>query len=100
MKRVTEKLLKKATERLLKTAAEILVISAALLLFGAAGLTVRAAEQIRVILQNQQVAWKDLPVHFVIGLIFMLFILAPVYSGKSKDTITDKAENGDRNGTV
>ena len=55
MKRVTEKLLKKATERLLKTAAEILVISAALLLFGAAGLTVRAAEQIRVILQNQQV---------------------------------------------
>lgn len=55
MKRVTEKLLKKATERLLKTAAEILAISAALLLFGAAGLTVRAAEQIRVILQNQQV---------------------------------------------
>ena len=51
-------------------------------------------------LQNQSVAWKDLPVHFVIGLIFMLFILAPVYSGKSKGAITDTAENGDKDGIV
>lgn len=55
MKKVNKRLLKKATERLLKTAAEILVISAALLLFGEAGFTARAAEQIRVVLRNQQV---------------------------------------------
>ena len=49
---------------------------------------VLAAGDVSVI-QNQTVSWSDLPIHFLISIPFMLFILAPVFNRNSKTQIPE-----------
>ena len=49
---------------------------------------VLAAGDVSVI-QNQTVSWSDLPIHFLISIPFMLFILAPVFNRDSKTQIPE-----------
>ena len=38
-------------------------------------------------IQNQSISWKDLPLAFVIDIVFWIFILAPIYNKKNKDVV-------------
>ena len=48
------------------------------------------------VLQNQNLAWSDMPMVIIRSLIFAVFILAPIYSGKKKQDDNIETDNNEK----